>query len=201
MLQRYVMAFGLAIIIVTFLVALLITLIRTGSVPVTDQNALTQVNFIRQRKDPDLQLDQFKPEPPPRPAEPPPPARLQVDSISPSGENFPISPQGLDSTFSLEPGLGIGEGDGEYLPIYRVPPEYPRQALFDQVEGWVIVEFTIGTEGEVKNARVVKAQPRGVFDQAALQAVRRFRFKPRNVAGMAVEVHGVQNRIRFTLKR
>ena len=99
------------------------------------------------------------------------------------------------------PGFGLGEGDGEYLPIHRVPPQYPRQALMDRVEGWVVVEFTIGTEGQVKNPRIVDAQPPGVFENAALQAVQRFRFKPRTMGGEPVEVQGVQNRIRFRLKR
>lgn len=201
MLQRYLVAFGFAVVIVTILVAILITLIKTSEVPVADHNALTQVNFIRERKDPDLKLETFKPEPPPLPDEPPPPAKLQVDTMDPMGQNFDISPQPVMDNFSFEPGLGIGEGDGEYLPIYRVPPQYPRQALVDRKEGWVVVEFTIATDGSVKNARVVKAQPRGIFEQAALQAVRRFRFKPRDIAGMPVEVHGVQNRIRFKLKQ
>jgi protein TonB len=203
MLQRYLVAFGFAIVIVTILVAILITLIKTSEMPIADGNALTQVNFIRERKDPDLELETFTPEPPPVPSEPPPPAKLQVDTMDPMGQNFEIAQQPVMDDFSFEPGLGmgVGEGDGEYLPIYRVPPQYPRQALFDRTEGWVVVEFTIGTEGQVKNARVIKAQPRGVFEQAALQAVQRFRFKPRNVAGMPVEVHGVQNRIRFKLKR
>ena len=118
-----------------------------------------------------------------------------------TGESFAISEQPVIDSFALEPGLGIGEGDGEYLPVYRVPPQYPRKALFDRVEGWVVVEFTIGTQGEVKNPRVVDANPRGTFDQAALDAVRRFRFKPRSIAGTPVEVQGVQNRIRFKLKK
>lgn len=121
--------------------------------------------------------------------------------MSPSGENFAIADQPISENFSIDPGLGIGEGDGEYLPIYRVPPQYPRQALFDRTEGWVVVEFTIDTQGQVKDARVVDSKPRGVFDQAALDAVKRFRFKPRSLGGTPIEVQGVQNRIRFKLKK
>ncbi|RLT96005.1 energy transducer TonB [Ketobacter sp.] len=201
MLRRYCIAFVLAFWMVTFLFALMIALIKTSEVPVADNSRLNLVNFIREKRDPNLRLEDLKPEPPPKPSEPPPPAALQIETLDPSGESFAISELPVADSFVLEPGLGIGEGDGEYLPVYRVPPQYPRKALFDRVEGWVVVEFTIGTQGEVKDARVVESSPRGTFDQAALDAVRRFRFKPRNIAGTPVEVQGVQNRIRFKLKK
>lgn len=201
MLRRYTIAFLFAFAFVTFLFALMITLIKTSEVPVSSNGSLTMVEFIRGKRDRELNLDTVKPEPPPQPSEPPPPAQLKIETMDPMGESFAISQQPVMDSFSIEPGLGIGEGDGEYLPIYRVPPQYPRKALFDRVEGWVVVEFTIGTEGQVKNAKVVDAQPRGMFDQAALDAVKRFRFKPRAIAGTPVEVSGVQNRIRFKLKK
>ena len=201
MARRYLIAFMLAFGVVTFLFALMITLIKTSEVPVANNNTLNMVNFIREKRDRNLRLEDIKPEPPPQPAEPPPPAALKIESMDLTGESFAISEQPVMESFSLEPGLGIGERDGEYLPIYRVPPQYPRKALFDRVEGWVVVEFTIGTQGEVKSPRVVDANPRGIFDQAALDAVRRFRFKPRSIAGTPVEVQGVQNRIRFKLKK
>ena len=181
--------------------ALLITLIKTSEVPVSKSGALNLVDFIREKKDPNLRLEDIKPEPPPKPAEPPPPAQLKIETMSPSGENFTIADQPITDSFAIKPGLGIGEGDGEYLPIYRVPPQYPRKALFDRTEGWVVVEFTIDTKGQVKNARVVDAKPKGVFDKAALEAVKRFRFKPRSLAGTPIEVQGVRNRIRFKLKK
>jgi protein TonB len=42
----------------------------------------------------------------------------------------------------------------------------------------VQVEFTVGTDGSVTSARVVNAEPRRVFDRAALDAVQRWRFQP-----------------------
>ena len=73
MARRYLIAFLLAFSIVTFLFALLITLIKTSEVPVNRSGALNLVNFIREKKDPNLRLEDLKPEPPPKPAEPPPP--------------------------------------------------------------------------------------------------------------------------------
>ena len=200
-LRRYLLSVVLAIFVVTMLSAVMITLIKTSEVPVSSPDALNMVDFIRHKQDPDLQLQQLKPEPPPQPAKPPPPAQLQVESVQPQGESFAVADVPISDSFSIDPGLGIGEGDGEYLPIYRVPPQYPRKALFDRTEGWVVVEFTIGLEGQVKDPRVVDSQPRGVFEESAIAAVRRFRFKPRTLGGTPVEVQGVQNRIRFKLKK
>ncbi|MFZ5604244.1 MAG: energy transducer TonB [Pseudomonadota bacterium] len=53
----------------------------------------------------------------------------------------------------------------------------------------------------MKDARVVKAEPPGIFDRPALDAVQRFRFRPRTMGPLAVEVTGVQNRIRFRLEK
>lgn len=201
MFLRYTLAFIIAFIVVTFLFALMITLIKTSEVPVSNSANYNMVDFIRVKKDPNLNVEDIKPEPPPQPSKPPPPAALAMDSIETANEVFAISDQPDVDSFSLQPGFSVGEGDGEYLPIYRVPPHYPQNALRNRQEGWVIVEFTIGTKGEVKNPRVVKAQPSGVFEEAALSAVKRFRFKARAIAGTPIEVHGVQNRIRFRLKK
>ncbi|MGV8941909.1 MAG: energy transducer TonB [Lysobacter sp.] len=57
-------------------------------------------------------------------------------------------------------------------------PQFPREALRAGQSGEVQVEFTVGTDGSVTAARVVNAEPRRVFDRAALDAVQRWRFQP-----------------------
>ncbi|RZA25302.1 MAG: energy transducer TonB, partial [Lysobacteraceae bacterium] len=57
-------------------------------------------------------------------------------------------------------------------------PKYPPEALRAGTSGEVLVEITIGTDGSVTNARVVRASPPRVFDREALNAVRRWRFEP-----------------------
>ncbi len=67
-------------------------------------------------------------------------------------------------------------------PTLRVlsapPPRYPADALRSGTSGEVMVEITVGTDGSVTNARVVRANPPRVFDREALSAVRRWRFAP-----------------------
>ena len=57
-------------------------------------------------------------------------------------------------------------------------PRYPPEALRAGTAGEVLVEITVGTDGSVTNARVVRASPPRVFDREALNAVRRWRFEP-----------------------
>ena len=103
-----------------------------------------------------------------------------------------------DST--IAGGLALDAGDGEYLPIVKVQPIYPRRALQRGIEGYVIVEFTVTKNGSVANPKVVEAEPPNLFDKAAVDAAKKFKYKPRVIDGEPTEVMGVQNRITFTMK-
>jgi protein TonB len=67
---------------------------------------------------------------------------------------------------------------GERRLLSAPPPRYPMDALRASTSGQVIVEITIGGDGDVTNARVVQANPPRVFDRAALTAVKRWKFEP-----------------------
>ncbi|MDE0421555.1 MAG: M56 family metallopeptidase [Gammaproteobacteria bacterium] len=86
-----------------------------------------------------------------------------------------------------------------HLPIVKVAPIYPAPALANNVEGHVLLEFAVTTTGAVRNPVVLEAEPPGVFDQAALDAVAKFRYKPTVMDGEAVEVTGVRNRVIFEM--
>ena len=65
-------------------------------------------------------------------------------------------------------------------------PVYPEQALHDRTEGWVLLEFTVTPKGNVVDIAVVDAEPKGIFDQAAADALSQWRFRPRIVNGQPV---------------
>ncbi|MBK7902463.1 MAG: energy transducer TonB [Proteobacteria bacterium] len=74
-----------------------------------------------------------------------------------------------------------------------VPPEYPKDALKRGVGGEVRVRFTLDPDGKVKSAEVVNSSPADVFDRAALDAVRRWRFKPLAAGNPGFEASVVTN--------
>jgi protein TonB len=95
--------------------------------------------------------------------------------------------------------LGFGAGsDGEYIPIVKVAPSYPMRAAQRRLEGHVIVEFVVTTSGAVRDVVVVESTSE-LFEQAAIEAALKFKYKPRIVDGQPIEVAGVQNKITFRL--
>lgn len=72
--------------------------------------------------------------------------------------------------------------------ISRVDPVYPLQAKANKIEGVVIVRIRIDKNGLVEKAEVISGDP--LLSQAALDAVRRWRYKPATIAGMAVGIDG-----------
>jgi len=100
------------------------------------------------------------------------------------------------SQFSLDPMGPTGQPwaavDSSLVILNRREPIYPPTAARRGVEGWVKLQFTVGVDGQVQDAVVVEAQPSNLFDRAALQAVRQWRFKPRRINGQAVVTPVVQ---------
>jgi len=87
------------------------------------------------------------------------------------------------------------------LTRLRAPsPDYPVSALTQRLAGSVTLEFTVNTSGEPRDIHVVEATPPGVFDQAAISAVRHWRYSPPHLDGAAVEVP-VRTRMRFELPK
>lgn len=95
---------------------------------------------------------------------------------------------------------GMSSGDGEYLPIVKVAPIYPRRAQTRGITGYCIVEYTVTTSGSTKDIRPVDCQPSGVFESASVKAAEKFKYKPRVVDGAAIEVAGVQNKFTYELE-
>ena len=82
--------------------------------------------------------------------------------------------------------------------IKRVAAEYPDDAARKGIEGAVDLSFVVSPRGEVEDVTVVHAEPSAVFNHAAVTAVRRWKYQPRTVNGIAVEGH-VQLRMTFKL--
>jgi protein TonB len=88
---------------------------------------------------------------------------------------------------------------GELEVLTAGPAIYPEDALRRGIEGWVDVEFVVGTDGLPREARVTGAEPRGTFEQAALAAVALYRYAPFSRDGRVYE-RRARLRIRFGLQ-
>jgi outer membrane biosynthesis protein TonB len=86
-------------------------------------------------------------------------------------------------------GVGSGGGNGggyggesfrgkDLVPLSTARPQMPDWACKQKIKGWVEAMFTVGGYGHVTNVRIVDAQPRGVYEAAAIESISNWIYKP-----------------------
>ena len=83
--------------------------------------------------------------------------------------------------------------------IFNQPANYPRKALRKGQEGFVVIEFDIDTDGGVLDPYVLESEPAGVFERAAIKAVRKWLYEAPSYNGVSVKVNNVQVKVSFNL--
>lgn len=156
-------------------------------------------DIVVPNKDIEVNVKEVKPEKVEDPEEPPPemqPLEFDMDmdvdvvNLAPTAKvNVSINSSGMSS------------GDGEYLPIVKVAPIYPRRAQTRGITGYCIVEYVVTKTGSIRDPQAVDCQPEGVFERASLKAAEKFKYKPRVVDGEPIEVAGVQNKFTYELEQ
>jgi periplasmic protein TonB len=172
----------------------------TTSFDVGDRAEAARIEFSRMRRDTEVATKRDekveRERPPPTPETP----RMAFSASGIDNNVAQLTPivdaAGAMSRMSLSAG-----SDRDVIPLVRINPDYPPRALSRGLEGWVQVQFTITATGTVKDAVVVNAEPRNIFDDAALKAIARWRYNPKVESGVAVERVGVQTIIRFQLEQ
>ena len=156
------------------------------------------IDFVHVQEDQEVIVKKRKPDPPPPPDEPPPnlPKPSFDTNVSIGTE---IGAVQVNVNIDLS-GTGGFSSDGEYLPIVKVQPIYPRRAQTRGIEGYVLLEFVVTSTGAVRDPVIIESKPPGIFDRAAINAALKFKYKPKVVNGEPIEVGGVRNLIKFELQ-
>ena len=194
MIARYTASFSSALAVTFGLLFLMQLMIATGESPLTDAKVVRLVDFVRvERTPPPEEI---------RPLEPPPPVtkRPVMPTTPLDGGQGPVV-EVPDPTPPVAPGRRVTGSllvDGDFLPIIKVLPSYPMAAITRELEGYVIVEFTVTRTGTVSDVVVVESTHR-IFEKAAIDAAYKFKYRPRIIDGEAIEVHGVLNKLTFVL--
>lgn len=199
MLSRYAISVFSAGIIVVALILSMHALIKMADPELGEKQTFRLPDFIHVKPEEALNTIAVKPQKPPKPQEQPEkpkvePAKNQLDLAKVSIAK--IQPQ---VSINMKNGIGLSPGDGEYLPIVKVAPVYPRAAQRRCLEGHVLVEFTVTKSGSVKDPVVVSSTSK-VFENSAKNAALKFKYKPRVVDGKAIETKGVQNKIIYKIQ-
>jgi protein TonB len=119
---------------------------------------------------------------------------------------FDMTPPAEVDSSAARPNLGFkGKkagvfADGSYVPIFQVPPVYPRRALERGIEGCVMLKFTVTKVGSTKDPMVEWAVPPGIFDRAAMRSALKYKYKPQIRDGEAIEVPNVRTVVIFKIE-
>jgi protein TonB len=90
--------------------------------------------------------------------------------------------------------------DGDATPIVRIEPRYPMKAAREGKEGWVQMSFSIDTLGGVTDIKVIKSQPKRIFDREAKKALAKWKYKPKIVDGKPIVQTGLTVQLDFKMQ-
>ena len=200
MLGRYAIAIVFGSAVTVSLLFIMQLLIVTGKQALTDPRARHKLEFVRVKRNENLNVEDIVPEKPPKPPETPPETPPQdLDNVNPDAPTINVAPPTVQASTDIGGPGGMNIAEGDYLPIVRVAPVYPARALSRGLEGFVDLMFTVTTTGTVKDPVVIQSTS-SLFERAAIRAVLKFKYKPRVVDGVPVDVPGVKTRISFQLE-
>jgi len=200
MIGRYAFSIVIGTVVTLSLLFIMQLLIVTGKQALTDPRERHKLEFVRVKKNENLNTQDLTPEKPPKPPETPPETPPQdMDNIDPDAPTIDVGRPEVSANTDIGGPGGMNIAEGDYLPIVRVAPVYPSRALSRGLEGFVDMSFTVTTTGTVKDPIVLQSTS-SLFERAATRAVLKFKYKPRVVDGIPVEVAGVKTRITFELE-
>lgn len=203
--NKYAAGIGLSVIITTGLFFVMVVLISLGDSGIKEDTSIKLADIVM----PERQIDTFmtEVEKPEQPEEQP------EDIAQPELDLQPLT--GIDVSLA-KPKANFKAGgsffrDGEYIPLFKVQPIYPRRAQERGTEGFSIVSFTITESGTVEDAKAIEGycgdpegpeeemRPCTLFNSASAQAALKLKYKPKIVDGKATSVEGVLHRFTFIM--
>lgn len=202
MARRYAIAFLVASGVTFGLFYLMQALISMGVAEAERVFAGHVIEFVRLKRDSQLDLKKRRlPDKAPPEEEPPPP---ELDLSRPVRPDLDLDAMSIALAHQVDLGAGPDFGDmgsdQDIVPIVRVNPQYPIRAADRGIQGWVEVQFTISAAGTVKDPVVVDAEPATIFNRAALRAIRKWKYSPKIEEGVAVDRPDVRVRLHFNLE-
>ena len=167
-------------------------LIDVGDVEL-DNTSIKIADVTMPERELELLMDMERPQ-----EEEPPPETMPPE--------FDMTPPAEVDSSAARPNLGFkGKkagvfADGSYVPIFQVPPVYPRRALERCIEGCVMLKFTVTKVGSTRDPSVEWAVPPGIFDRAAMRSALKYKYKPQIRDGEAIEVPNVRTVVIFKIE-
>ncbi|SKA11650.1 energy transducer TonB [Photobacterium toruni] len=215
--MRILMALPLALAMALSLFTLMAWMVDNGNHQPQDNSPSLAFNMVMVEHEQAPQRRQRVAPPPPETPTPPPEAQpsqsqaatstaMPMASIPSLGLDTSIhglavnAPKFTDFSSAAAIGNGLGKSQ-QAMPLYRVEPRYPSRALRQGKEGYVVLKFTIDTQGRPIDIAVMDAKPRRLFDKEAIRALRKWKYQPQVVNGTAMAQQGQTVRLEFRLNQ
>ena len=195
---RFLTSAALAVVTTMVLFLTMKVLVTGQDYEIADAQETIGIDFVRVERDEDVNTKDraLKRPSQEKPDEPPPPPKL-MQAQRPNMDKASMS--AAMSQFGLS-GMNLNAPvDGDTLAIVRVLPRYPNRALSRGIEGWVLLEFTIDQLGQAVDLVVIEADPKGMFDRAALNAIKKWKYRPKMQDGRPTMRPGVRQLISFNI--
>ncbi|MFQ3334258.1 MAG: protein TonB [Woeseiaceae bacterium] len=175
-------------------------LIASGKSALTEPRARHLLEFVRIKRNENINTEDITPEKPPKPPEIPQEMPPQdMDSVDPNAPTINIPPPSVSNDLNIGGPGGMNIAEGDYLPIVRVAPIYPARALSRNLEGYCDMSFTVTPAGTTSDP-FAEFCTSSLFDRSSQRAVLKFKYKPRVVDGVPQSVSGVKTRITFKIE-
>ena len=205
--NKYAAGIGFSSLITVALFFVMVILIALGDSGIKEDTSVKLTDIVM----PEREIDTFMSEldKPDKPDEQP------EDIAQPELDLQPLT--GIDvSVAKPKPNFKAGGSffrDGEYIPLFKVVPIYPRRAQERGTMGYALVSFTITETGSVENAvpvegycsskspedPAVEFRSCSMFNSASARAALKLKYKPKIVDGKAVRVDDVLHRFTYIL--
>ena len=200
MIGRYAFSVVIGTVVTLSLLFVMHLLILHGKDAIQKEGKRYNLEFVRVKRNEALNTEDFTPEKPPKPPETPPETPPQdMDNVDPNAPTINIRAPDVNMNADIGGPGGMNIAEGDYLPIVRVAPVYPARALSRGLEGHVDMSFTVTQAGTVIDPIVIFSTS-SLFERAATRAVLKFKYKPRVVDGIPVDVPNVKTRITFRIE-
>ncbi len=190
MISRTLISLMGAVLFSVFFLLLLNMSIAVRNTNTSADNNLKFIDFVRLKKEQQLQKkERVKPKKP-KPKKKPPRPKIKVPKpeqktvqkklIEPLNLNMPMDLSSINGLGdAMVSGFGQRAVNSSVIPLVRINPVYPKRARLMKKEGYVKMEFTITKFGSVKNIEVMASEPPGMFDSAAKRALLKWKFRPK----------------------
>ena len=205
--KKYLGFLSLAVLISLFIFYFMSVLISTNKNQNQAESQNVNINFLLNAKVNDLELRSRRLPKKPKKEEPPPETpklKIQQTELQKPEMISQLPQLDLPDDFQSDAkGAGVSaqaSQDRDVTPVFRIQPVYPRRAALRNIEGFVILQFDITEIGTTDNITVIQASPPQIFNSSAIQALKKWKYKPKIENGKAVRQNNLKVQLDFNLR-